>query len=116
VLGARACEPTQILQTAGEPIARALELGEVEQARPRRGLPARSRTAAAGRGDIGERVHDDLRELALEPGDLRLQRGACRQLGGGCLSQDTVASAAAVASAAPDPRGDVDAAWRVPIY
>jgi hypothetical protein len=62
----------QLLQAAGEAVAHALELSEPEQ-----GWSTDGRTFAAlgaGRGDIGEGVGEDRRDLALEPCDLRLQR------------------------------------------
>jgi hypothetical protein len=65
-------EPAQLLEAPGEPVARALELIEIQQrGATRAGRLAADVRAAGGRGgDEREPLRDDRRELALEPVDL----------------------------------------------
>ncbi len=71
---ARIGEAVYVLQTAGEPVALALELLEAEQARA--GKPVVFAHARGTGGDVWEGARDELGKLALEPCDLRAQRDA----------------------------------------
>ncbi|MBA3809306.1 MAG: hypothetical protein H0X28_13085 [Solirubrobacterales bacterium] len=62
-----------------EPVARALELGEIRETGFAAGPAGSERTR---RVDERKASHDDFREIALELGDLRLQRVAGIALGG----------------------------------
>jgi len=77
VLGAPPRERAQLLQLRRQPVARALQLGEVEQARA--AGPTRPRVRAPRRRQEREAVGQGPRQLALDPGDLPSQlssRGA----------------------------------------
>jgi hypothetical protein len=69
MLGAHGAKPPVLLHAGGQPVARALELLEAEQARSEDRL-----TCGSGRGDVGKAAGHDRRELVLEPCDLRPQR------------------------------------------
>jgi hypothetical protein len=74
----------QVLHAAGEAVAQQLELLEAEQAGAAEGLAGGSgrageavrRTGAGAGREARKGVGDDVRELTLEPRDLRLQRPA----------------------------------------
>ena len=110
MLGALAREATNVLHPPGEPVARALELLEAEQARPAERLGAQ---IARGVGrDVRKAAGDDLRELALEPRDLRSQRtprGALvERLDGRCAALDRQLLGLAHATAPPRDTGRAD--------
>jgi hypothetical protein len=79
VLGARARQAVQLLNATGEMVAAALELGHVEH--PRTSGIARCGSLGAWNGNERKGLGDDVRKLALEPGDLPLQRGSGGALG-----------------------------------
>ena len=62
------------LQALGQLVAHALELAEIEQPRLAGAVPAGAVEAA----HLGERGHERVRQLALEPGDLRRAASAAR--------------------------------------
>ncbi len=78
VRGACARQRAHVLHAAGERVALALKLREAEQARAAEALGA-GVARRVGR-DMREPCGDDLRQLALQPGDLPAQRAACRLL------------------------------------
>ena len=84
MLGPSARQPAHVLQASGERVALALELLQAEQARPAEALrpdaEALGADARGADGDVRERRRDELRELALEPRDLRAQRAPRRAL------------------------------------
>jgi len=69
VLDAHGRQAAELGHTAGQPVARALELLEAQKARAGGRLGAGAR-----RGDVREAVGHDRRQLALEPCHLRPQR------------------------------------------
>jgi hypothetical protein len=75
--GTRAGGAAEILQTCGEPVAAALERGEVEQA----GSGGVADRSTGQRRDVGEAVGDERRELTLQTRDLRPQRAPRGSLG-----------------------------------
>jgi hypothetical protein len=79
VLGARGGGATKLLHAPREPVAFALELGEVRQPRRPRGT---RQIPATGRGDVREAGRDDARQLALHARYLRLQSHPGGALGG----------------------------------
>jgi hypothetical protein len=82
-LGPLRCERAQLLELSGETVAGALERAEVGQARPSGG----AHLEMTGRGHVRERVGEDRRVLALEPGNLCPQRATS---GAFSLEGDTV--------------------------
>jgi hypothetical protein len=71
-LGSRDGRPPRQLHPAGQLVARTLELLQVQQARSAANpMTTTVRTRVCRRGDVRKAVGDDLRQLALEPGDLR---------------------------------------------
>jgi hypothetical protein len=78
VLGASTSQRANLFYAAGKCVSLTLELGEAEQARAAEALAA---GVARGVGrDVRETAGDDLRQLALQPRDLRAQRTPRRKL------------------------------------
>jgi hypothetical protein len=81
VLAALGRQPAQLLHATGQPIARPLQLREREQARAGARIPTSPSAVpdsiiesegVVGR-DVGKRIGDDLRQLALHSRDLGTQ-------------------------------------------
>ncbi len=110
MLGALRRARAQLLHTGGEPVARALELPQIEQRRPGR---SRSRARCDGDGDVGEPLGDDPRQLPLQACYLSSQRVPGGALGGlGAAPEQVWASLDDAAIATADDR---PADWIVPL-